>query len=243
MLYLYGISESRPASIEQLGVGQAAIEALECDRVVCWIGRVPALTFERDLARNMENLDWLAAESVSHQRAIAAIANKVDILPVRFGTVFRSESSLRRHVLGRSKELRRDFRRLKGADEWGVKVFVEKARAPRGKITSGKQYLMAKAALLPRGETSADSKAELSKFQQALGRVALASAPPGTISGGQPGLRFQTTILVKRSDRKKLELVLARFSRRWAEGHKIECTGPWPPYSFVSTSRESADFR
>jgi len=102
---------------------------------------------------------------------------------------------------------------------------------------------MAKAALLPKREASGDTNGELGKFREALGRVALASAAPGSISGSQPGLRFQTTILVKRSDRKKLESVLTRFSRRWSEQRKIECSGPWPPYSFVSTARGSADSR
>ena len=244
VVYLYGVSESLPpAALEQLGVGKETIEALAWGGVVCWISRVSAVEFERDLARNMENLDWLAAASVSHQRAIAAIADNVDILPARFGTVFRNEGSLRRHVLGRLRELKRDFRRLKGADEWGVKVFAAKPSAAQAPIASGKQYLMAKAALLPKPGIQADGNGELSKFEQALGRVALESAAPGTISGGQPGLRFQTTILVRRSDRKKLESVLTRFSRRWAEERKIECTGPWPPYSFVSRSGESAGSR
>ena len=94
-------------------------------------------------------------------------------------------------------------------------------------------------AALPHGETSdefevRESQAELTKFAQALERVALESAAGGTITGGQRGLRFQRSLLVKKSDRKKLESVLARFSRRWAEVREIECTGPWPPYSFVS---------
>jgi len=244
VVYLYGVSESRlPAAIDETGVGRAAIEHVLGEGVVCWISRVPAREFERDLARNLENLDWVASESVAHQRAIAAIREKVDILPARFGTVFRGESSLKRHVLGRLPQLKRDFKRLKGADEWGVKVFVWKQVATPAKVTSGRQYLMAKAALLPKREASGDTNGELGKFREALGRVALASAAPGSISGSQPGLRFQTTILVKRSDRKKLESVLTRFSRRWSEQRKIECSGPWPPYSFVSTARGSADSR
>ena len=241
VIYLYGVSQSLPLSpIEQAGVAQAPIAALPCHPVVCWISQVSSAEFERDLAGNMENLEWLAPASVSHQAAIAAIARQVDILPVRFGTVFRNQGSLRRHVLGRLRELKRDFKRLQGADEWGVKVFVAAPRAAPGPIASGKDYLMAKAALLPGRGMAVEGAGELSRFEQALGRVALESAAPGAISRGQPGLRFQTTILVKRRDRKKLESLLTRFSRRWAEQRKIECTGPWPPYSFVSRSGESA---
>jgi hypothetical protein len=241
VLYLYGVSEALTADpIQQLGVGQGAIEALVCGPVMCWISQVPGVEFEQHLPRNMENLDWLAGASVSHQQAMAAIAEKVDILPARFGTVFRNEGSLRRHVLRHLRELRHDFKRLKGADEWGVKVFAAKTHLGRGSIRTGKEYLLAKAALLPKRRTEVEGTGEFSRFEQALGRVAIESTAPGSISSGQPGLRFQTTILVRRSDRKKLESLLTRFSRRWAEERTIECTGPWPPYSFVSRARESA---
>src|SRR5437016_3182022 len=33
--------------------------------------------------------------------------------------------------------------------------------------------------------------------------------------------------------------LLRRFSRQWKDTHKIECSGPWPPYSFVSRSAKS----
>ena len=41
-------------------------------------------------------------------------------------------------------------------------------------------------------------------------------------------------LLLRRPDRKKFEAILRRFSRQWAGAKQIECTGPWPPYSFVS---------
>ncbi|MBV9183216.1 MAG: GvpL/GvpF family gas vesicle protein [Acidobacteria bacterium] len=242
VLYLYGVSESLARSpIDRRGVEEKTIEALSCSGMICWISRVSAVDFERDLARNMENLDWLAASSIAHQASIAAIAAQVDILPVRFGTVFRNQTSLRRHVLARSRALKLDFKRLKGAEEWGVKVFTARASARPRAFASGREYLTAKAALLPHNDQ--DLSREIGKFEQALGRVALESAAPGTISRGLPGLRFQTTILVKRRDRGKLRSVLARFSRRWSEERKIEATGPWPPYSFVSRSGESRGLR
>jgi hypothetical protein len=50
VVYLYGVSESRlPAAIDETGVGRAAIEHVLGEGVVCWISRVPAREFERDL--------------------------------------------------------------------------------------------------------------------------------------------------------------------------------------------------
>src|SRR6266702_8557167 len=107
VLYLYGVTLSRPSNVaKQLGVdGRAKIEAIECDGIVCWMSWVPAADFEDNLARNMENLDWLAEASVAHQRAVSAIAKQTEILPARFGTVFRSGTSLRQHVRRRTRPL------------------------------------------------------------------------------------------------------------------------------------------
>src|SRR5205823_12751378 len=92
VLYLYGITESRPGQLPELiGVDRfAGIECIECDGVFCWISRVPAIDFETNLARNMEDLEWLAEASVSHQRIIAAIGGETEILPARLGAIFRT---------------------------------------------------------------------------------------------------------------------------------------------------------
>src|SRR5215472_2464920 len=108
VLYFYGVTESRAKnSIQQTGVDlESKVEPLACEEVVCWISCVSAVEYGKDLARNMENLDWLAAASVAHQRAISAIAREVQILPARFGTVFRSQESLRKHIRDRIREIR-----------------------------------------------------------------------------------------------------------------------------------------
>lgn len=239
VLYLYGVTESRPRNIPQrAGVDlMAKVEPVNCDGVICWISRVPALDFEDNLIRNMENLDWLAEASVAHQRVISAIASKTEILPARFATIFRSEDSLHRHIGERTRDLKTDFKRIKGAEEWGLKVFA--IQPPNSSIpgaSSGKDYLKAKAALLPKPRTQSRSveRRDLAQFYSALKRVAIRVAASGNVSGGQRGLLFQTALLVKRSNRKKLDAVLERFARDWGNSRRIECTGPWPPYSFVS---------
>jgi hypothetical protein len=244
VLYFYGITESRPASsIQQPGIdSHTNIQAIDCEGLTCWISRVSATEFEKDLAQNMENLDWLATASVAHQRAISAIAREVEILPARFGTVFRSDESLRKHIRAHTREIKRDLERIKGADEWGIKVFAAKsAPTPVPQVRSGKDYLKAKAALLPSKKSRSETDGEFDEFENALRKVALESAAVGNVSGGQRGLRFQTSLLVNRKDRKKLESVLKKFSECWAEARQIECTGPWPPYSFVSRPGERAE--
>ena len=237
VLYLYGITESSPRDLPELiGVDRfATVESIDCDGIFSWISRVPVADFETNLARNMEDLDWLAETSVAHQRVIAAISRQTDILPTRFGTVFRTEKSLCKHVAKRLQGLKKDFGRIKGADEWGVKVFaITPAPSPVPTVRTGKDYLKAKAALLPSRRPKAAQRDDMMKVERALAGVATETAPAGNLSRGQRGLSFQTSLLVKRTKRKRLESVLEKFAREWVRDRRIECTGPWPPYSFVS---------
>jgi hypothetical protein len=75
------------------------------------------------------------------------------------------------------------------------------------------------------------------QLAEALEKVATASAPAGKVSGAQPGLLWQATFLVARSRRSQWDRVLRDFLERWQGQRRIEITGPWPPYSFVSDAK------
>ncbi len=236
LLYLYGITQasaSLPAALRGVDA-TAPVQPLPCSGFTCWVSRVNAREFGDELARNMEDLEWLAEASVRHQRVVSAIYEKEDILPARFGTVFTTEESLRADVSGRKVALQAGFQRVTGADEWGVRVFAV-ARPVTFATTarSGKEYLQRKSALL-QARPPRTLEPEIRKFAAALDEIATSSTEGGKVGSGQPGLRWQASLLVPRARRKKLDAVLARFSHDWREQYRVECSGPWPPYSFVS---------
>ena len=241
VLYLYGITregQGTPASVTGVD-GSAAVEAMPCAGLVCWVSRVGKAEFAENLAGNMENLEWLAEVSVRHQQAVAAIARAHDILPARFGTVFRSPASLRADVEERKRLLVRDLKRVGGCEEWGVKIF-HLAPQPQMAVTaeSGRDYLRAKAAAL-RAQAPRGADGEIEPLLQALKAVAAETASGGgAVSRGQRGLQWQGALLVKRSQATKLQQVLRRFSREWEGTRRIEVSGPWPPYSFVSRAQK-----
>lgn len=238
VLYLYGITKSPAPTPGVSGVDDVAkIEPIACAGLVCWISRVPRWDFADNLSKNIENLDWLAAMSIRHQRAVSAIAEAAEILPARFGTIFLDESSLSADIKSRKEALEADFKRIQGSEEWGIKVFAlppQSVPLP-ATVRSGKDYLQAKSALI-RKRASKGPDEEVRQLAEALKRISLATAEGGSISRGRRDLQYQVSLLLKKQDRKKLEDLLARFSTRWKQTRKIECTGPWPPYSFVSRS-------
>ena len=243
VIYFYGLTNQAPDKLKGVaGVdGTSAVDPLPCSGLVCWISRVSKTAFADDLQRNMENLDWLATATIHHQRVVSAIAQVADILPARFATVFLDETSLARDIAGRKRILKSDLARIKNSDEWGIKVFrlQPKAQPTSQPARSGKEYLRAKAALLQR-RPAKESDADIKRFAGALKRIAVGTAEIGKVSGGQRGLQWQTSLLLKRGDRKKLEALLRKFSEEWANHRQIEATGPWPPYSFVSSREPGA---
>jgi hypothetical protein len=234
VLYLYGITRAIPSGLElSAGVdGASAVESLLCAGLTCWVSRVDANEYAARLSENMENLDWLAAASVRHQRVVAAIAAATDILPGRFGTVFVSERSLQADVRDRKASLLSALRRIAGTEEWGVKVFLTKpAKAAAVVAASGKDYLRRKAMQVER-RREADPEVKL--LQRELARIASDSTGGGNVSGGQRELEWHGSYLLRRNRRQKFQQTLRRFATRWQDSRRIEATGPWPPYSFVS---------
>lgn len=241
-LYLYGVSSAAQDEVRLLknpGVdGIHAVTAMPCGEYLCWVSPVDQAAFKRDLEENMENLEWLALHGVRHQQVVAEIAQTETIVPARFGTLFSNESALLQDVQARSSALKKLFARIADSDEWGVKVLVEQqpsAPVSSKPASSGRDYLQQKAARM--NKKPEHSQAELTQFLAALEKVATDSAPSGKVSGAQPGVLWQATFLVARSRRKKWEGVLQEFVQRWQGKRRIEVTGPWPPYSFVSDAK------
>jgi hypothetical protein len=241
VIYLYGIGRTAkrgPTTIP--GVDDLApVEPVACGTLTCWISRVGKEEFADKLATNIENLEWLTEMTPRHQRAVAAIAEEQDVLPARFGTVFLNEASLRADVENRKAVLLADLKRIQGNEEWGVKVFA--AASPRPvqlpRVSSGKSYLEAKSARL-RARQPREKDDELTQFAKELEKLSVDAAEGGKISGGRRDLRYQVSLLLKRSDRKRLQSLLRKFAEQWKDSREIECTGPWPPYSFVSRPAE-----
>lgn len=187
----------------------------------------------------MENLDWLASAGVRHQRVVSELARRGAILPARFGTIFHSLESLERDISGRKRALIRSLARVADTDEWGIKVFLEPQPElePVAQNASGSDYLRRKASVFrDRMQQRRDSRTlspEIQQLSAALDHIALEAATGGKMSQAQPGLEWQISILLPRGRQKQFSSILERFSRQWHGQRRIECTGPWPPYSFV----------
>ena len=233
--YLYGVTEQGAAVRVAEGVdAHSPVEALPCAGFVCWISRVDAKEYGDQLQAHMENLDWLAGASVRHQKVVGAIHEQGTILPARFATLFLSEETLGADLKGRAAELKKDFKRLSGADEYGVKIFgIPQSSTAVETPRSGRDYLQRKSEML-RDRTPMVITAEMKEFVAKLRELASQVAEGGSVTSGQRHLLWQGSFLLPRARRKHLESALAGFHREHSDRFRVECTGPWPPYSFVA---------
>ncbi len=239
-LYVYGITQipSEPLRVTSEAIdGHGVVEPVAQGNYLCWASRVSRHEFATDLQKNMENLDWLAACSIRHQKILAEIGAVTQVLPARFGTVFLTPESLLKHLKERTPYLRKVFQRIAEADEWGVKVFGTHEAQPSAvvKASSGSDYLRQKSAALQSAPAARRDEA-LVKLGEELASCSIASVPGGKASTSQPGLLWSGSFLVKRAHKDRFDKVLKRYAGEWAPNRRIDVSGPWPPYSFVSES-------
>jgi hypothetical protein len=241
VVYLYGVTlpdkkTGADVPVSAVGIdGSAPVESEEVAGLVCWFSRVSKREFADKLAENMENLDWLSVAGVRHQKAVSEIARHATILPTRFGTIFLTLASLEADIKRRKSALLRDLKRFQGSDEWGIKVFTLPQARPAIIASSGADYLRQKAAQQARKPDKGELAADIKKFSAAVKKISIAAVEQaGKISSGRPDLEWQASFLIRRSKQKELQNILKRFTEAWEGGRRIECTGPWPPYSFVS---------
>jgi hypothetical protein len=234
LLYLYGISASAPkVKVSGSIDGASPVEHLEDSGLTAWYSRVPSGEFGEKLESNMENLEWLSAASVRHQRAVAQISEAATLLPARFGTVFSNEQSLAQHIREQKEKLSETLARIEGTEEWGVKLLLNAAPpASPIDVTSGRDYLRAKATMV-QVKKRAELDPDVVEFARELQAIAADSAPAGKVSSGQNNLEWQASFLVRKKDRPQWDRLLKKYATRWADRREIQCTGPWPPYSFV----------
>src|SRR5437588_858791 len=233
LLYLYGISAKAPKlKISGSMDGISPVEHLEDSGLTAWFSQVSPVEFGDKLSANMENLEWLSGASVRHQRTVSQISESVTVLPARFGTVFNNEESLLQHIREQKEQLAATLARIEGTEEWGVKLFLNPS-PPASPIeaVSGRDYLRAKAMVQVKKRTELDP--DVVEFARELQAVAADSAPAGKVSSGQSNLEWQASFLVRKKDRPEWDKVLKKYATRWADRREIQCTGPWPPYSFV----------
>ena len=219
------------------------MRALQAGGVVGAVSDVPASDFDQEpLDRNIADAEWLGPHAAAHQDVNAALLDAVDaVLPLAFGTIFRSEESVSAALGSRASELASALGAVRGRAEWVctldrdhrvASAHLSRTReAPAAGTGQGRAYLLRRKAEV---ETTEQHRALDLDAREAL-RAALAEVgedvtEEALIEGG-PAARF--TVLVARSREDALRAAAERIRAEWAErGYDPRLSGPWPPYRY-----------
>jgi hypothetical protein len=218
MLYLYAFSESPTTLPQAAGIADAPLSLERFDGVEAVVSVLDASSIrpsEESVLAHARVIDQLAAQNEA-------------VVPAQFGRAFDNPASLGQAVLEREKELRAALERVRGCVELGLRVLAPVAEAAP-KPASGREYMLGRLEQSRRDATAAD---EIHAPLAALAREATRSLR------ATPQLLVSAAYLLPRDDVDRFREVV----RRQQDEHPdltFACTGPWPPYSFVTAAGES----
>src|SRR5678816_1953541 len=132
--YVYCIAESTtatelpvdslPASIED----NSTLEWISVDTLAALASQVPRATYsEENLAEHLTDATWTAIRAMRHETVVEFVAKRATVIPLRFGTIYLERNGVEEMLTEKSGELESIINQLRGREEWGVNVFVDRA--------------------------------------------------------------------------------------------------------------------
>ncbi|MEU2612455.1 GvpL/GvpF family gas vesicle protein [Micromonospora sp. NPDC007271] len=245
-VWLHGVvTEAAPATLAGItGVAGAPVRAVPAAGLVAVVSDAPLAEYgEEALRRNLEDLGWLERTARAHHAVVDALSRAGAVVPARLATVYRDDDRVARMLAGRGTELAGTLARLAGREEWGVKGYVvpgvtPRAEEPGGGGGAGTAYLRRRRAqLAARAEgqqVAADAAAAVHSALAGYAVDARRHAPQDRrLSGAPTAMVLNGAYLIDRDGLDGFSALVGALADRHP-AIRLELTGPWPPYSFVT---------
>lgn len=213
VLYVYAITDSL-ATPSATGLHGAPLRRIKSGELAGLVSAHP-MAPEPD-----EEVLW------AHEQIVEDLMSSATILPLRFGSSVERAEDLIAMLAERREEFMDALERVRGAVELSVRAELPQAPAedPVPRPHSGTAYLMERAEQERRGKRAVEL------VHQPLAALARDSVPPVSTHDSH---QFKAAYLV---DAGRVEQFGSRVGKLNADlqGPRVSCTGPWPPYSFVT---------
>src|SRR5947207_2443915 len=98
------------------------------------------------LQDELQDIEAVSRHALAHASVIEFFFRRSPVIPLKLFTLFSHDERASRHLGGRRSKVRALFARLRGLEEWGVRVTASTHARPRmtGPIASGRDYLEVK---------------------------------------------------------------------------------------------------
>ncbi|MDT5296438.1 MAG: hypothetical protein QOJ76_3318, partial [Acidobacteriota bacterium] len=108
---------------------EAGLELIEGGGLAAVVSAVPLADYgEGALEARLADAAWMATRALRHERVAEHFARRAGVVPLRFGSIYLRREGVARMLCERGAQLRAVLKRLGGREEWGLNVYVERAR-------------------------------------------------------------------------------------------------------------------
>ncbi|MEU7552834.1 GvpL/GvpF family gas vesicle protein [Streptomyces sp. NPDC044571] len=266
LLYVYTVVEASarealPDLPAPLGGG---LRLVEHARLAAVVEPVEAVRFDEEpLRAQLEDLDRLSALARAHHSVVAAVGERTTTVPLQLATLCRGEESVRRLLDEAHQQITATMERIAGAQEWGVKVYVDASSSPpesapgpapapapgrppdgSGDGSAGRDYLRRRLKDRRARETAEEEAARtcesIHRVLSAHASAAVLHPPQQPQLSGAPGRNvLNAAYLVPVHARRSFSEAVPS-AQMLPRGLRLEVTGPWVPYSFTAGGQGGA---
>lgn len=239
--YVYAITHPIPDVLLAgvTGIDGAPIRTVRDRNLMAVVSDVDLREFgENSVRSKLDELAWLEGLACAHRHVVAEVSELAPIAPMRLVTTCLNDAAVRDRLAGWHDQLVRVLSQVAGRLEWGVKAFA--ARPPaggHGGLPDGVDHRCEKKlhaqAPRPRCRPATPSPGEV---HTALAGIAVADrrlpAAAPVFAGRRADMVLNAAYLVPVAASSAFQGRVQTL-REEHPGLRIECRGPWPPYTFA----------
>ena len=218
---------------------------------------------EENLKKNFLNLSWIEAQTRNHVQVISQIMESITVIPCKFGTIFTSEETLKEFLYNYSDFLHDNLQILKGKEEWSVKIYCNRTKlseqiAQLSKTihdlevqirssSPGKSFLLKKKRMdLVEAEVDQLSSKHAQMCFDSLKKISelntINKLLSNELTGREEDMILNATFLVKKKKVDEFIKMVDFLKKEYeSDGFELECSGPWPSFSFISINNTNAE--
>lgn len=237
-VWVYAVTD-RYAPVDVPGVHDEPVRPIRHGSLTAAVSSVPVAEFGLEpLRRNMSELSWLEPVARAHHGVVARLAGTGAVVPLRLASVYRDDAGVAALLAERADELTAALRRVAGCTEWGVKAYAPAAPPPEETTADspGVAYLARRRAERTARDRARSAAVDLADRVDTTLRAIATAHRRHEVRDAWPGTStvpvLSASYLVADERRAEFTDAVAALSA----GHRVELTGPWPPYSFAGVA-------
>lgn len=238
--YVYGVIQSKePITFGRFGVGGAGelVYSVNHGDIAAVVSKTSVFIF-----------DPTRENALAHEHVIESVMKQYTIIPMSFGTVFRTDDDIREVLKSIYPSLKDVLKQMEGKVEFGLKVTWERdqvidelkhedeeihrfhSEITRKHLQSTYLARMQLGRMIDRAlqERSAQYVREI---YEALRSTSVASRDNKPIGDK---MIMNAAFLIEREREEEFDAAVNKVARKFGNRLNFKYTGPWPPYNFVN---------